>query len=185
MLHSLMMTPTHMIRAPTDTSSLLPIWCTQTSSSRPGQLHLDLEIHNKTATRLPEAMLLQWNPVPASGPQAADDEQWVFQKFGAWQSAAAVVDGGSRHLHSVHEGVGLQTEGDSTPSFVVKPSQSPLFRFGNFTGYPTAVNAAPDVSFGASTVLWDNLWGTNYIMWYPFNRGEASFHTEFDMILSP
>ena len=37
--------------------------------------------------------------------------------------------------------------------------------FGNLTAYPSPVHTDADVqAFGSSFVLWDNLWGTNYIM---------------------
>ena len=34
---------------------------------------------------------------------------------------------------------------------------------------PTPPKVSPRAAaYGASHVLWDNLWGTNYIMWWPF-----------------
>ena len=44
-----------------------------------------------------------------------------------------------------------------------------VVNFGELTAYPSPVHSDPDtLNFGASFVLWDNLWGTNYIMWWPF-----------------
>jgi hypothetical protein len=42
--------------------------------------------------------------------------------------------------------------------------------FGNLTAYPYPVQPQPDTAdFGASFVVYDNLWGVNYILWFPFN----------------
>ncbi len=34
---------------------------------------------------------------------------------------------------------------------------------------------------GVSSVLWDNLWGTNYIMWFPYNQNYAPVPGEADL----
>ena len=46
----------------------------------------------------------------------------------------------------------------------------------------------PDVdTYGVSSVLWNNLWGTNYVQWYPFNRdyapvaGEENFIARYNL----
>ncbi len=41
---------------------------------------------------------------------------------------------------------------------------APVVSFGMLTGYPTPTNTTWNGSYGASSVLWDNLWGTNYGM---------------------
>ena len=44
-----------------------------------------------------------------------------------------------------------------------------LANFGELTAYPSPVNTSADTStYGASFVLFDNLWGTNYVEWWPF-----------------
>ena len=41
--------------------------------------------------------------------------------------------------------------------------------FGDLDAYPSPVHVTADTStYGSSYVLWDNLWGTNYVMWWPF-----------------
>ena len=38
------------------------------------------------------------------------------------------------------------------------------------TAYPSPVDKNVSTEDdGASFLLWDNLWGTNYVMWWPFN----------------
>ena len=44
-----------------------------------------------------------------------------------------------------------------------------LANFGELTAYPSPVNTSADTkTYGASFVLFDNLWGTNYVEWWPF-----------------
>ena len=31
-------------------------------------------------------------------------------------------------------------------------------------------NGEPDLSLGVSPMLHNNLWGTNYVMWYPYEK---------------
>ena len=43
--------------------------------------------------------------------------------------------------------------------------------FGKPWSFPTPLAESPDLDkYGASFCLTDNLWGTNYVMWYPFEE---------------
>ena len=42
---------------------------------------------------------------------------------------------------------------------------APIVNLGLPDAYPTPTNATADMSYGVSSVLYDNLWGTNYVMW--------------------
>ena len=51
----------------------------------------------------------------------------------------------------------------------VSSLDSPVTTFGFDTAYPSSTHKDPNVNnFGTSFVLWDNLWGTNYVLWWPF-----------------
>jgi hypothetical protein len=48
------------------------------------------------------------------------------------------------------------------------------------TPFPTPIHRQPDMGFGASFMLFDNIWNTNYINWWPFatpgvNYGNSTF----------
>lgn len=136
------------------------------SSSEVDDLLLTVTIENKTATRLPEAMFLNLNPlskIPGNG----DASMWFVDKFGEWISGDDVVNGGSRHLHAASSGIRLKQGGAASIGFY--SLDAPVFCLGEPDAYPTPTNSTPDTdTFGVSNVLWDNLWGTNYIMWWPF-----------------
>lgn len=115
----------------------------------------------KSTTRLPEAMFIQLNP-------SVKDAVWSANKLGSWIRADEVVDGGTKHLHGIMEpGVRVQTSDDRR--MAVSALDAAVVSFGNLTAYPSPVHQDPDTAaFGASFLLWDNLWGTNYVMWWPF-----------------
>lgn len=51
---------------------------------------------NKTQTRLPEAMFVQF-----TAPQKQRDGLWSANKLGEWISSTEIIDGGTKHLHGV------------------------------------------------------------------------------------
>ena len=61
---------------------------------------------------------------------------------------------------------------------------------GEPTGFPTPLDEEPDPTQGVGAMLWNNLWGTNYIMWWPFNLNyepvpdEANSSFRFRLTLS-
>eukprot|EP01059_Diplonema_ambulator_P032373 TRINITY_DN631_c0_g1_i1.p1 TRINITY_DN631_c0_g1~~TRINITY_DN631_c0_g1_i1.p1 ORF type:complete len:717 (+),score=259.27 TRINITY_DN631_c0_g1_i1:248-2152(+) len=141
--------------------------------SEPGAVHVSVECYNKTATRLPESLFLTFDP---PGPST----QWTLNKLTTPYpvTPTMVVPGGSQNLHSISTHV-------SAGDLAIAPLDSPLVALGEPWGFPITPGkpkySPPDMSYGASSVLWNNLWGTNYIMWYPFNRDGAPVMGEGDL----
>lgn len=97
-----------------------------------------------------EAMFLQFMPAVAG--------TWSANKLGEWIRADEVVDGGTKHLHGVTE-EGIQFYASSGKTFSITSTDAGVANFGNLTAYPSPVHTDPDTAtFGASFVLWDNLW---------------------------
>ena len=79
-------------------------------------------------------------------------------------------------------------------SIAIEAVDAPVVNLGEPLGLPVPCEkvdepwaAVPDVdTFGVSSVLWNNLWGTNYVQWYPFNRhfepvaGEENFISRYN-----
>ncbi len=110
----------------------------------------------KPATRMPEALWLTFNPI-VSSPQG-----WSLDKSGQQVSPYDVVSSGSRHLHAVSPGFGYR---DANGSIEVETVDAPLIALGeksplNFT------RSQPDLAQGIHCNLFNNAWGTNYIMWF-------------------
>jgi hypothetical protein len=105
----------------------------------------------KTATRMPEASWFDFNPAGVA-PQS-----WRLIKIGQPTDPVAVVAGGARFLHAVE-----RAEADS---FSCIPHDAPLVAPGG----PRLLRAddrQPDRRRGISVNLHNNVWGTNFPMWY-------------------
>ena len=146
-----------------------------TSASARAVLHSMLRMFNKTTTRRPEAMWLVMQPMA----KAAAAPQILMNKLGAscdgcdhgsWIDAMSVVHNGSQRVHAVSDlGVEIRRPGAGSASFVSRDSA--LVRIGadELTPLPMP-STPPNTSAGFAFNLWNNAWGTNYVMWYPFDE---------------
>ena len=134
---------------------------TPSSGDQSTSIVIEVGMFNKSTTRLPEAMFMQFQPTPAN-------TEWTVDKLGEWVRPSEIVNGGSKHLHGVMEG-GLRATTDNGRSLNIAALDAAVANFGELNAYPSPVNTTADTrSFGSSFCLWDNLWGTNYVMWWPF-----------------
>ena len=119
-----------------------------------GTLAVEIGMFNKSATRLPEAMFVQF--------QTRDTNvSWSVSKLGQWVQSDEIVAGGSKHLHGVMES-GLRARTAEGHMLQIATQDAAVANFGELTAYPSPVNKTADTAtFGSSFVLWDNLWGTN------------------------
>ena len=120
------------------------------------RLELNFYWFQKPATRMPEALWLTFNPVVAS-PQG-----WMLEKSGQQVSPFDVVSSGSRHLHAVSTGFGYR---DDKGAFQVETLDAPLLALGERSPINFS-RSQPDLSSGIHCNLFNNAWGTNYIMWF-------------------
>jgi hypothetical protein len=73
-----------------------------------------------------------------------------------------VVSGGNRSLHAVSTGFAYR---DSGRAFAVECIDAPLIAFGDRSTLKFS-RSQPDLSLGVHSNLFNNTWGTNYIMWF-------------------
>ena len=133
-------------------------------------LNLTLYFTNKTATRIPESLSLYFNPA------VSNPSEMVISKLGEYISVLDVMKNGSKHLHGSDKGI-MYPNG---PSFYARHSS--LVCIGEPTPFPTPMEQ-PDVKQGFAFNLVNNIWGTNYIMWYPYQEVDASFKFDFQIVL--
>jgi hypothetical protein len=119
-------------------------------------IHLNLSCFQKPATRLPEALWLTFNPI------AEDQKGWTLDKSGESISPFDVAASGNRHMHSLSKGFEYRQAGQS---FAVETIDAPVIALGERTPLLFS-NTQPDLSAGIHSSLFNNAWGTNYIMWY-------------------
>ena len=118
-------------------------------------IQLNFSWFQKPATRLPEALWLSFNPI------ASDPAGWVLEKSGQPVSPSDVVVSGNRHMHALSKGFGYK---DESGAFFVETLDAPLVTLG--TKSPLCFsNRQPDLSAGVHCNLFNNAWGTNYVMW--------------------
>lgn len=119
-------------------------------------IHAHASWFDKPATRLPEALWLTFNPI------AEDSAGWSLEKSGESISPFDVVASGNRQMHALSKGFAY---GHGGSIFAVDTVDAPVVSFGerNPIGFSTA---QPDLAAGIHTCLFNNAWGTNYIMWY-------------------
>lgn len=104
----------------------------------------------KPANRLPEALWLGFSPV--------DEKVCGISKLSQWIDPANVVKKGGRKLHATDYGVRFsETVIETMDCPLVNIGKPALLRFDN---RPVPVND------GIFFNLYNNVWGTNFVMWY-------------------
>jgi len=84
------------------------------------------------------------------------------EKIGELVSPYDVVRSGNRHLHALSKGL---TYKDRDGEFVIETWDAPLVALGVKSPLYFS-NLQPDLSKGVHCSLFNNAWGTNYIMWF-------------------
>ncbi len=120
-------------------------------------IHVNFSWFQKPATRMPEAMWLTFNPVVAGRKGS-----WTMDKAGERISPSDVVVSGNRHMHAVTTGFQY---GGGNENFIVETLDAPVIALGRKSPLNFS-NAKPDLSGGVHCNLFNNAWGTNYIMWF-------------------
>jgi len=112
-------------------------------------VEVDFAWWNKPATRVAEALWLCVRP---------KERSIQINKMGQWIDPMTVIKKGNRHLHGVDFGV---KAGDVTIRTIdcglVAPGMPSLLNFDD---------AQPDLDKGFCFNLYNNIWGTNFPMWY-------------------
>ena len=76
---------------------------------------------------------------------------------------------GNAHQHGVLDGFSYAF---GEHELLVRSLDAGIVVVGKPTGLPCPFDE-PDLEKGVSTMLVNNLWGVNYVMWYPFEKQDA------------
>ncbi len=119
-------------------------------------IHATLQWFDKPAGRLPEALWLSFVP------RIADPGGWSLDKLGQRVSPLDVIRDGNRKLHAVDSGVFYHDEAsqlsiETLDAPLVAPGDPALLNFNN---------RQPALKHGMHFNLYNNVWGTNFPMWY-------------------
>lgn len=115
-------------------------------------IQFDFAWFGKKANRGPESYWIEFSPI---------GKVTGVHKMGTWINPEDVVDGGNKRLHAVDEGVRID-------NVVIRTLDSPLVNIGepsllNFSNEPVCLDEGVHVN------LYNNIWGTNFPMWYDEN----------------
>ena len=125
-------------------ASLLPL--------QEGKLLLQIWLRDKPANRKPEALFL-----PVAFPPLAKVQ---LQKIGTWLSPERVVQGGNGRCHVAQRIRASMPEGHG---WLLEPLDTPLVVFSR----PDLLDFTGPARFDQMYLaLYNNLWGTNFKMWY-------------------
>ncbi len=120
---------------------------------------MTLSWFDKPACRLPEAFWLTFQPI------TGESGSWRFEKLGSLIAPDQVVSRGARTLHAVdqrviyHDGA-RRLEITTLDAPLVAPGRRALLDFHN---------QVPDMRDGVHFNLYNNMWGTNFPMWFEEN----------------
>jgi hypothetical protein len=131
------------------------------------RIDIELSWTGKDADRLPEATWLLFDPV------VADPSRWRLRKLGVAVDPSDVVSRGNRSMHGVTAAEYHGPDGGfvlATPDTpLVSPGEPRLLRFDD---------ALPDLVGGMHVNLHNNVWGTNFQMWF---EDDLSVRLSIDM----
>jgi len=104
-------------------------------------------------------------PVPPVPIGSEAGVAWGMDKMGELVSPLNLVDGGSKGLHGVSSGV-LFARRDTINSTAWERAffttvDAGIVSWGSPDPFPTPIHDQPDLSYGASFLLFDNIWNTN------------------------
>jgi hypothetical protein len=117
---------------------------------------INFQWFEKRACRLPEAIWLSFSP------RTENTKGWLMDKLGELVSPLEVIRNGNRKLHAIGMGVEYNDEGggliiESLDSPLVAPGEMSLLNFNN---------EQPPMKKGIHFNLYNNIWGTNFPMWF-------------------
>jgi len=117
--------------------------------------YLDLQWFEKPASRLPEALWLSF------APRDTVAKGWTLEKLGQKIAPLEVVRDGNRRLHAVeaaeYHNADEYLRLDTLDAPLVAPGEPSLLNFNN---------RQPPLQHGMHVNLYNNVWGTNFPMWY-------------------
>ena len=136
---------------------------------------------NKTATRIPEDYYFRFNPMNCTN--------WSVEKFEEMIDVSNVILNGSMHMHGTTGNVSCKQENNmfniesidvTLSTFVPLPGSGGKIPDGEFSPFPVPfVNSSGEG--GTSFVIYDNTWGTNYPVWWPFDPSQANGTFRFNI----
>ena len=148
----------------------------------PPTILVELEWFNKTATRLPESIWMEFNPILQV--TSGTCSQWKIDVLGYDVDPSKVVDYGSRRLHAIgHNGVRFYDDTSERLAFTFYSFDAPLLSIGSADYLLNFDNTIPDCQGvgknGLFINLHNNLWNTAFPIYY---EQDAKFRFKIEFV---
>ncbi|EFN55987.1 hypothetical protein CHLNCDRAFT_145354 [Chlorella variabilis] len=114
----------------------------------------------------------------AHGQLPVNSSTWLMWKLGQPISPLEVIRNGSHGLHAVgDEGISVDSA-DGRRRLHIRSLDAAVVSPGRHTPFPS-LSVPPELLYGASYCLSNNIWGTNFPMWFPYQTGDANMRFRF------
>ncbi|GFO45696.1 coiled-coil domain-containing protein 90b, mitochondrial [Plakobranchus ocellatus] len=158
----------------------------------------------KTTTRLPESLSYGHSPfftstnpsqtiVDGGGisqvysmnvPEGDNNLAWTINKMGQNIDPCNVVLNGSQYVHGIDKGVQLLNKAGQGLLFLSLDVPTVLIGTDDHVDspFPVPLQPLPCSSVKIMTMsfnIYNNIWNTNYIYWYPYENEDADFKARF------
>ena len=153
-----------------------------------GVIQLNVSALNKTRTRLAEAMWVSLRPTVSSG------ARWRLRHgSGVELDPVDVVAHGATHLHALGSDgavVAHDWAGPGSGTLILESLDVPVVSAGLLSPFPTpGGNSTADIAAWIRKGGWrynvqNNIWNTNYPMWYPFVPADTEILARFQLSLA-
>ena len=146
-------------------------------------IYVELEWFNKTATRLPESLWIEFNPILPVTSNTCN--QWKIDVLDYDVDPSKIVDYGSRRLHAIgHKGVRFYEQNSDSPAFTLYSYDAPLLSIGSADYLLNFDNSIPNCQGidgnGLFINLHNNLWNTAFPIYY---EQDAKFRFKIEFLL--
>ena len=166
----------------TDYGGSKTLWLTYTFTlESPPAIATQVQWFDKTATRRPESLWMEFNPILPVHSSTCD--QWKIDVLGYDVDPSNFVDYGSKRLHAVgHQGARFYNQTNQSPTFALYSYDAPLLSIGSSAYLLNFDNSIPDCQGVDGNALFinlhNNLWNTAFPIYYDQNA-KFRFRLEF------
>jgi len=131
------------------------------------EIAINYALFSKTPTRLPEAHWILFNP-----DVDLFSTPFLLGKCGEKINPMQTIQNGSHHIHGQWDGIFFGN------GMHVESLDAGILSIGSPNPFPTPL-VTPDPENGFYFNLYNNIWGTNWIMWYPYRDEDENILYRF------
>ncbi|XP_055897527.1 uncharacterized protein LOC106076569 [Biomphalaria glabrata] len=138
-------------------------------------IDVTLLLLGKVTTRLPESISFGFSPLNSN-------TAWSLSKMGQKIDPCNVVLNGSQYVHGVDTGISLLNSSGHGLQILSRDVPIVFIGTSDRQDVPFPVPLQPFQCSSIQTMsfnIFNNIWNTNYIYWYPFNKEDADIKTKF------